>query len=83
MHTVTLSDNQLYELNDAAHAVIERMLREGQDPVEIRLHALANLWSAYKVLQVTMTGSLDTPGLQSWEPQVMAAISKPKRRKAA
>ena len=38
--TLTVTENQLYELNDAANEVITRMLRDGQDEAEIKLRAL-------------------------------------------
>lgn len=76
------TQNQTHQLSDAAHEVITRMLGEGQDDAEIRLHALAELWGAYKALHLSMLGSLDTPAIQRLEPQVLAAIANPKRRDA-
>ena len=54
MHTLTLTQNQLYELNDAAHEVIKRMLRDGQDETEIKLRALPELWGAFKALHIAL-----------------------------
>lgn len=82
MHTLTLTQNQLYELNDAAHEVIKRMLRDGQDETEIKLRALPELWGAFKALHIALLGTADTPAMQEFEPQVLAAISNPKRKKA-
>ena len=81
MHTVTLSQNQLYELSDAAHEVITRMLRDGLDETEIKFGSLAALFGAYKALLVTLLGSLDTLAMKQLEPQVLAAIAKPKKSK--
>lgn len=81
MHTIELSQNQLYELSDAANEVILRMICDGQDETEIKLGALAALYSAYKALHIAMLGTLDTPAIKQLEPEVMAAIAKPKRFK--
>lgn len=77
-HTVTLSQNQLYELSDAANEVMTRMLRDGQNETEIKLRALSELFGAFKVLQLAMLGTLDTPGMNNLEPQVLKAIAHPK-----
>jgi len=82
MHTVTLSETQLYELADAANETLMRMLREGQTREEIRYRSLAVLWSANKALTVAIVGTDDTPGLREIEPEVLAAIKRPKRKKA-
>lgn len=75
--TLTLTQNQLYELNDAAHEVIQRMLAEGQDHAEIKLQALPELWGAFKALHMALLGTPDTPGIREIEPRVLAAIAKP------
>ncbi|EFL5392026.1 hypothetical protein AA919_004259 [Escherichia coli] len=82
MHTVTLSETQLYELADAANETLMRMLREGQTREEIRYRSLAVLWSAMKAMTEAMHGTADTPGMQNIEPEVLAAIKRPKRKKA-
>lgn len=76
------TQEQAYELNDAIYEVLQRMLREGLDDAELRVNALAELWGAYKALYLTMVGSLDTPGIQDLEPQILAAVANPKRRAA-
>lgn len=80
MQALTLSQNQLYELSDAANEVMQRMLREGQSDEEIKLHALRNLWGAYQALHLAILGTLDTPATQGLTPKVLQAISNPKRR---
>lgn len=80
MPLLTLSQDQLYELNDAANEVLERMLRDGQDAAEIKLRALPNLWDAFKALHLALLGTLDTPGMNAFEPRVLAAIANPKRK---
>ncbi|KRB35091.1 MULTISPECIES: hypothetical protein [unclassified Acidovorax] len=80
MPLLTLSQEQLYELNDAANEVLERMLRDGQDAAEIKLGALPNLWAALKAVRLALLGTLDTPGMNELEPRVLAAIASPKRK---
>lgn len=80
MPLLALSQDQLYELNDAANEVLERMLRDGQDAAEIKLRALPNLWSAFKALHIALLGTLDTPGMKELEPRVLAAVANPKRK---
>lgn len=80
MPLLTLSQDQLYELNDAANEVLERMLRDGQDAAEIKLRALPNLWSAFKALRLVMLDTLDTPGMNELEQRVLAAVARPKRK---
>ena len=77
-HTVTLTQNQLYELSDAANEVMTRMLRDGQNETEIKLRALPELFGAFKVLHLAMQGTLDTPGMKDLEPLVVEAIKNPK-----
>lgn len=79
MSTITLSQDQLYELNDAALEVIKRMLRDGQDVVELKLHALPNLFGAFQAVQLALLGTTDTPGMQDLEAKVLQAIANPKR----
>ena len=52
--TLTVTENQLYELNDAANEVITRMLRDGQDETEIKLRALPELWGAFKAISMAL-----------------------------
>lgn len=80
MPLLTLSENPLYELSDAAHEVIQRMLVDGQCDVEIKLRALPNLWEAFRVLHLAIVGGLDTPAMQDLEPRVLQAIANPKRK---
>jgi len=80
MPLLTLSQDQLYELNDAANEVLERMLRDGQDAAEIKLRALPNLWNAFKALRLVMLDTLDTPGMNELEQRVLAATAHPKRK---
>lgn len=80
MPPLALSQNQLYELSDAANEVIQRMLRDGQSDVEVKLHALRNLWGAFQALHITLLGTLDTPAIQALEPTVLQAIANPKRK---
>lgn len=79
MPLLTLSQNQLYELNDAALEVIKRMLRDGPDAVELKLQALPNLWAAFQAIQLALVGTTDTPGMRDLEPRVLEAIANPKR----
>mgnify|MGYP003499389879 FL=1 len=81
--TLTVTENQLYELNDAANEVITRMLRDGQDETEIKLRALPELWEAFKVISMALLGTTDTPGIREIEPRVLAEIARPtlKRKK--
>ena len=79
MPLLTLSQDQLYELNDAALEVIKRMLRDGPDAVELKLQALPNLWAAFQAVQLALVGTTDTPGMRDLEPRVLEAIANPKR----
>lgn len=80
MPLLTLSQDQLYELNDAVNEVLERMLRDGQDAAEIKLRALPNLWDAFKAVRLALLDTLDTPAINELEPRVLAAIASPKRK---
>lgn len=80
MPLLTLSENPLYELSDAAHEVIQRMLSDGQSDAEIKMRALPNLWEAFRVLHLAIVGDLDTPAIKGLEPRVFAAIANPKRK---
>ncbi|MBA4059841.1 MAG: hypothetical protein C0470_05600 [Verminephrobacter sp.] len=80
MPLLTISQDQLYELNDAVNEVLERMLRDGQDAAEIKLRALPNLWNAFKAVRLALLGTLDTQGMNELEPRVLAAIANPKQR---
>ncbi|WP_404299057.1 hypothetical protein [Alicycliphilus denitrificans] len=77
-----LTLHQSYELNDAVHEVLQRMLRDGLDNAELRVNALAELWGAYKALHLAMLGSDATYAIQQLEPQILAALANPKRRTA-
>ena len=81
--TLTVTENQLYELNAAANEVITRMLRDGQDEAEIKLRALPELWGAFKAISMALLGTTDTPGIREIEPRVLAEIARPtlKRKK--
>ena len=79
MHTITLTHEQLYELSDAAGEVISRMLHKGQSETEIEMGALAALYEAYKTLNIAMLGTLATPAMEQLEPEVLAAINRPKK----
>ena len=81
--TLTVTENQLYELNDAANEVITRMLRDGQDETEIKLRALPELWGAFKATSMALLGTTETPGIREIEPRVLAEIARPtlKRKK--
>ncbi|MFZ1499524.1 MAG: hypothetical protein WAT33_06825 [Giesbergeria sp.] len=80
MALLTLSENPLYELSDAANEVIQRMLVDGLNDAEIRLRALPNLWEAYRALHLAIVGTLDTPAIHELEPRVLNAIANPKRK---
>jgi len=80
MAMLTLSENPLYELSDAANEVIQRMLATGQSDSEIKLCALPNLWEAYRALHLAIVGTLDTPAIRALEPHVLDAIANPKRK---
>lgn len=80
MAALELSQNQLYELSDATAEVMQRMMRDGQSDVEIKLHALRNLWGAYQALHLAILGTLDTPAIRELTPRVLQAIANPQRR---
>ncbi|WP_287966314.1 hypothetical protein [Diaphorobacter sp.] len=73
-----LTQEQLYELNDAALEVIERMINDGQAEAEIKLSALPTLFEAFKAIHVAILGSDDTPAIRNLEPRVMAAMGAPR-----
>ena len=79
--TLTVTENQLYELNDAANEVITRMLRDGQDETEIKLRALPELWGAFKAISMALLGTTDTPSRREIEPRVLAEIARPTRKR--
>lgn len=72
-----LTQEQLYELNDAAHEVIQRMIEQGQTPEEKKFQSLRVLFSALQALHLANLGTADTPGLRNLEPRVMAAMGAP------
>ena len=79
MPTIKLTQDQLYELNDAAFEVIKRMLRDGQDDAEIKLHGLRNLWSAFLAVRAVIFPGPETASFGVLEGEVREAIANPKR----
>lgn len=69
-----LSENELYEINDAIAEVVRRMVEEGQDEVELRNDSLKTLWRAWGKINVAVCGTDDTPGRAAWAPVVEQAI---------
>lgn len=80
---LTFTEDEGYEVNDAIHEVVSRMLNEGQSPEEIKYHSLARLWSAWRKITAETLGTADTPGMLEVAPKIEAAIAKPKRLKRA
>lgn len=68
---------ELCEINDAISETVKRMTDKGQTEIEIKLHSLARLWSAWQKVTNELCGTPDTPGLRLIKPSVEDAIDYP------
>lgn len=78
MNTFEFTEHELYELNDALHEVICRMIGQGQIAQEIENDSLRVMWSVMKKVTKASLGMDDTPGLQMLAPKIEATIAHPK-----
>lgn len=74
---VSLTDEQLLELNDSAMETIKRMLELGQTNDEVRAKSLARLWEARLKIVEAVNGPGRTHNHGILEAQVNAAIQSP------
>ncbi len=74
---VALTNDQLFELNDAAMATITRMLELGQTQDEVRRQSLARLWEARNEIVEAVNGPGGTFRQAELEAKVRAAIQSP------
>ena len=72
------TSDELYEINDALNEVAGRMMKDGQTALEIELHSLARLWSAWQKVTAEICGTTDTPAVAKFKPLIEAAITHPK-----
>ncbi|MAF04659.1 hypothetical protein [Herbaspirillum sp.] len=74
---ISLTDEQLFELNDAVMETITRMVEFGQTTDEVRAQSLPRLWEARLKIVEAINGPGKTYNQDILEAQVNAAIQSP------
>lgn len=76
-YSLTLTESQAFEVNDAIAEVIHRMLTVGQTATEVQEHSLAQLWAVKQAIACAAFGD-DSPGIEHKRADVERAIAAPK-----